>query len=84
MNSKIGSIKGLRMRFAIVLVTAFAALSASSVQVAAASCPAPGTGSAGALNMLHDASMWTIAMARDNPQGNLGMFKAVDVSGCNP
>lgn len=45
-------------------------------------CPAPGGGYAGALNMLHDATMWTIPMARDAPQGNEGMFRAVEVSGC--
>lgn len=45
-------------------------------------CPAPGGGYAGALNMLHDATMWTIPMARDAVQGNAGMFHAVDVSGC--
>lgn len=45
-------------------------------------CPAPGGGYAGALNMLHDATMFTIPMARDAAQGNAGMFHAVDVSGC--
>lgn len=45
-------------------------------------CPAPGGGYAGALNMLHDATMGTIPMARDAAQGNEGMFRAVEVSGC--
>ena len=45
-------------------------------------CPAPGTGLPGALNMVHDATMFTIPMARDAAQGNAGMFHAVDVSGC--
>lgn len=45
-------------------------------------CTAPGGGYSGALNMLHDATMWTIPMARDAAQGNAGMFHAVDVSGC--
>lgn len=45
-------------------------------------CAAPGTGLVGALNMLHDATMFTIPMARDAAQGNAGMFHAVDVSGC--
>ena len=45
-------------------------------------CPAPGTGLPGALNMLRDATMFTIPMARDAAQGNAGMFHAVDVSGC--
>ena len=45
-------------------------------------CVAPGTGLPGALNMLHDPTMFTIPMARDAAQGNAGMFHAVDVSGC--
>lgn len=49
---------------------------------AEAACPAPGTGYAGALNMLHDATMWTIPMTRDAPQGNAGMFGAVANSSC--
>ena len=43
----------------------------------------------GACNMLHDATMMTIPMVRNNPDGdifsgngNLGMWHAVDVSGC--
>ncbi len=58
--------------------TAFAA---QPVQ-ASGQCPAPGTGLPGALNMLHDATMWTIPMARDAAQGNAGMFIAVGKSGC--
>jgi hypothetical protein len=45
-------------------------------------CVAPGTGLPGALNMIHDATMLAIPMARDAEQGNAGMFHAVDVSGC--
>jgi hypothetical protein len=45
-------------------------------------CPAPGTGLPGALNMIHDATMLTIPMARDAQQGNDGMFRAVAVSAC--
>ncbi|HMG19481.1 MAG TPA: hypothetical protein VK573_12205 [Gemmatimonadales bacterium] len=53
-----------------------------SFDAASRPCPAPGTGLPGALNMLHDATMLTIPMARDADQGNAGMFHAVDVSGC--
>jgi hypothetical protein len=85
MNSKVGSSKGLRMRFALVLVTAFAAVSAASIPVAAASDPAPGTGLVGACNMVRAGTgMFDIAMIHDNPQGNIGMSRAVAVSGCNP
>jgi hypothetical protein len=45
-------------------------------------CAAPGTGLPGALNMLHDPTMFTIPMARDAAQGTAGMFHAVAVSGC--
>jgi hypothetical protein len=45
-------------------------------------CPAPGTGLPGALNMLHDPTMFTIPMARAADQGIAGMFHAVAVSGC--
>ena len=45
-------------------------------------CSAPGSGYPGALNMLHDETMFTIPMARNAPQGNVGMFHAVAVSGC--
>jgi len=47
-------------------------------------CPAPGTGLAGAKNMVHDATMLTIPMAHDADQGNAGMSHAVGVSGCSP
>jgi hypothetical protein len=46
-------------------------------------CAAPGTGLVGALNMLRDATMFTIPMTHDADQGNAGMFHAVDVSGCS-
>jgi hypothetical protein len=45
-------------------------------------CVAPGGGFPGALNMLHDETMLSIPMERDAPQGNIGMFRAVAVSGC--
>lgn len=45
-------------------------------------CPAPGTGSAGAWNMTHDATMFSIPMDRDAPQGNAGMVRAVTNSAC--
>lgn len=53
-----------------------------SFAVISTPCPAPGTGSPGALNMLHDPTMFATPMARNAPQGNDGMFHAVAVSGC--
>ena len=66
------------------LATSVATINGSAASSAAASrpCAAPGTGLPGALNMLRDATMFTIPMARDADQGNAGMFHAVDVSGC--
>jgi hypothetical protein len=49
---------------------------------AAAPGPTPG-GYVGACNMLHDATMFTIPMARAAAQGIAGMWHAVDVSGCS-
>jgi hypothetical protein len=54
----------------------------ASFAVDSRQCPAPGTGLAGASNMLLDPTMTTIPMVRDAPQGNAGMFHAVAVSGC--
>ena len=53
-----------------------------SFDAASRPCPAPGTGLPGALNMLHDATMFTIPMVHDAAQGNAGMFVAVANSGC--
>ena len=83
MKNKIGSGKHLHVRVALVLVAAFATLSAAAMPVAAA------TGSAtdwvGACHMvLAGTGMFDIAMTHDNPLGNTGMFTAVYASGCNP
>ena len=46
-------------------------------------CPAPGTGLAGAWNMTRDETMFTIPMVRNvQGNGNAGMVHAVEVSGC--
>jgi len=74
------SIKSLTML--VVLVLAAVLFVAQPVQ-ASGVCPAPGTLWAGALNMLHDATMMTIPMARDAAQGNDGMFTAVGNSACD-
>ncbi|HLY25012.1 MAG TPA: hypothetical protein VKQ72_01655 [Aggregatilineales bacterium] len=69
---------------------ALAALAVASVLFGAApgtaqasgTCPAPGTGLPGALNMVADGTMLTIPMAHDAAQGNAGMSIAVGNSGC--
>jgi hypothetical protein len=81
METKVRSRKGWRMFFALVLVLVAPILAAYPAE-ASRPCPAPGGGYVGALNMLHDATMLTIPMANDAPQGNAGMFIAVDNSGC--
>jgi hypothetical protein len=46
-------------------------------------CPAPGTGLAGAWNMTRDETMFTIPMVRNvQGNGNAGMVHAVAVSAC--
>ena len=79
MEKNLRSLKSLTML--VVLVLAAFVFSAQPVQ-ASGVCPAPGTGLSGALNMLHDATMWTIPMARDAAQGNAGMFTAVGNTAC--
>jgi hypothetical protein len=53
-----------------------------SFDAASRQCPAPGTELPGALNMVHDPTMLDIPMARDAAQGNAGMSRAVNASGC--
>jgi hypothetical protein len=53
-----------------------------SPRTAEAACPSPGTGYAGALNMLNDAKMWDTMYAHVPPQGWAGMFTAVTNSAC--
>jgi len=75
-------------RFRVVLVTGLVVLSLTAFagSVSAAPGPTP-AGLTGACNMLQ---AWGVgaqggmenAMSRDNPNGNLGMWRAVDVSGC--
>jgi hypothetical protein len=82
-NTKARSIKRWRMLFALVLVLVLLApVRAPQTAHAAGQCPAPGTGIAGALNMIHDATMLTIPMARDNYHGNDGMTTAVENTAC--
>ena len=78
-------------RFRVVLVTGLVTLSLTAFAggVSAASGPTP-NGYVGACNMLSDATMATIPMVRNNPggdifagNGNVGMWHAVDVSGCS-
>lgn len=71
----------LSMTMLVVLVLAAVLLSARPVQ-AAGLCTSQVTGWAGALNMLHDATMFSVAMSRDADQGNAGMFRAVANSSC--
>jgi len=78
-------------RFRGVLVAGLVTLSLTAFagSVSAAPGPTP-TGYTGACNMMNDATMATIPMVRNNPDGdifagngNLGMWRAVDVSGCS-
>ncbi len=56
---------------------------ALAAPASAATNPAPGTGMTGACNMLLAGAGMEHAMSVDADQGNAGMYRAVDVSGCN-
>jgi hypothetical protein len=62
------------------------ALSVGSATAASAeasrTCPSPGTGLPGSVNMLADPTMFTIPGARISAQGSAGMYLSVAVSGC--
>jgi hypothetical protein len=77
-----GMTKKWSARLALTVTAGAVIVALSSAPVAAATCPAPGTGLPGALNMIADASMLTVPMARDAAQGNAGMNTAVTNSGC--
>lgn len=84
-QSTTGSYALTLFRFALVAFVVLSLLGAIPSTARAAgsgTCPAPGTGLPGALNMVHDATMLTIPMARDAAQGNAGMKTAVTNSGC--
>jgi hypothetical protein len=79
MNSNLRSIQSWTML--IVLVLAVTVFSAQPAQ-AAGVCPAPGTGWAGALNMILDPTMGAIMDAHTAAQGDAGMFLAVGKTAC--
>jgi len=70
-------------RLIIVIMSSAILMVATAGAAIAGPGAAPGTGVVGACNMLLDATMVSIPMARDAAQGNAGMFHAVDVSGCS-
>jgi hypothetical protein len=70
-------------RLIIVIMSSAILMVATAGAAIAGPGAAPGTGLVGACNMLLDATMVSIPMARDAAQGNAGMFHAVDVSGCS-
>jgi hypothetical protein len=68
----------------VILAIASSAILMVAMAGAAAAAPGPTPGGyVGACNMLHDATMFTIPMARAAAQGIAGMWHAVDVSGCS-
>jgi hypothetical protein len=69
-------------RLVVAATTGAAIVALWSTPVAARTCPAPGTGLPGGLNMIADAKMLSVPMARDAAQGNTGMDTAVSRSGC--
>ena len=71
------------MKRVFALVSALVVLGLTGTVSAEASTPSPAPCTLGALNMLHDATMFTIPMAHAADQGVAGMFHAVAVSGCS-
>ena len=71
-----------RARLAVLAAVAVAAFTAGGAAATASTGPTP-NGFCGAANMLvaWDTGM-ALAMSRNNPNGNTGMFRAVAVSGC--
>jgi hypothetical protein len=69
--------------FVVAVISTLAFVTAFSVSpvTVAATTPTP-NGFCGALNMLEDPTMISIAMQNDAPQGNTGMFTAVAASIC--
>jgi hypothetical protein len=82
MEKNLRSFKSLMIVVVLVLAFTMVMPAAQPVQSAGV-CPAPGTGLAGALNMIHDATMRSIPMARDAAQGNAGMLTAVLNTSCS-
>ncbi len=75
--------KNWSVKFALAVTGGALIAAVSSAPVAAEGvCPAPGGGYAGALNMAHDATMLTVPMTHDAPQGNAGMHTAVVNTAC--
>jgi hypothetical protein len=74
-------VKEGKMKRVLALVSTLVLLGLTgTISAEAATTAAPGPAFCGALNMLHDATMFTIPMAKDAPQGNAGMFIAVGKS----
>jgi len=81
MNNNLRSIRSLTML--VVLVLAVGVFSVQPV-LASGRCPAPGGGWAGALNMLHDATMVYTMENHTAAQGVAGMWTAVYNTACPP
>ncbi len=56
---------------------------ASPAEASGRMCPSPGTGLAGALNMVLDPTMDQIMADHTADQGNAGMYRAVENSACD-
>ena len=72
-----------KMKRVLAFASAFVVLGLTGTVSAAASTSSAAPCTLGALNMVHDATMFAIPMARNADQGTDGMFRAVAVSGCS-
>jgi hypothetical protein len=69
-------------RLVLAAATGAAMVALWSTPVAARTCPAPGTGLPGALNIIAAGAGMDLAMSRNAAQGIAGMNTAVSKSGC--
>ncbi len=69
---------------ALVVALVAPALAPVPAEASGPVCPAPGTGYAGALNMVADPTMDHTMEYHTAPQGNAGMFRAVANTACPP
>lgn len=67
---------------ALLVLSVVATAAFAAPQGAGKPCLVPGRGNIGAMNMLKDPTMWTVAMVHDAIQGFQGMYHATAESFC--
>jgi hypothetical protein len=75
-------VKRWTARLMVAVTTGILIIGTLSAPAAASTCPAPGTGLPGSLNMIAAGAGMDLAMRVDAAQGNAGMDTSVSRSGC--